>query len=160
LKLLPARRFYGLNIARMLGDRYLKEADVGFTAEPFVSEGVALGPCDEALLVVASDGLWDVVAQERVAALAAKAAGEATRASAGAVPEHSRAEAGSSSGVARRSVATVVADELMQAALKLRSRDDISIMVLHVLPAAVATAAGTAGGPAPPPPRASASGSM
>ncbi|WIA34477.1 hypothetical protein OEZ86_012808 [Tetradesmus obliquus] len=28
-------RLYGLNIARMLGDRFLKEADVGFTAEPY-----------------------------------------------------------------------------------------------------------------------------
>eukprot|EP00775_Hariotina_reticulata_P002093 gene2093-2411_t len=55
-----SHRLYGLNIARMLGDRFLKEADVGFTAEPYVSEGVALNPEDEVLVVVASDGLWDV----------------------------------------------------------------------------------------------------
>ena len=201
---LVTHRLYGLNIARMLGDRYLKEQDVGFTAEPFVSEGLSLGPQDEALLVVASDGLWDVVSQERVAAIAAKAAagagssssssssttsgsqgfgsnaagggssgsggvlaaGGSCRKGSGAgdgaqVASSDAAAAAAGSGVAdlssdssgssaaaggvgsgqpRKSVAAVVAEDLMQAALRLHSRDDISIMVLHVLPAALADA--------------------
>jgi len=170
----------------MLGDRYLKEQDVGFTAEPYVSEGLGLDPQDEALLVVASDGLWDVVPQERVAALAAKAAAGAGAAggrescevpgqqgtaaagggscckqdggtcggAAGAAGTAAAAggEGGGVAGVGgsdssrgvqglqqpRCSVAAVVAEALMQAALRLHSKDDISIMVLHVLPAAAA----------------------
>jgi hypothetical protein len=173
----------------MLGDRFLKEQDVGFTAEPYVSEGLRVEPQEEALLVLASDGLWDVVSQERVAALAAKAAAAAAAAVA-AAGSSGRGEGGSGSGVQggggggheggvaappaaaaadddaagsggsigcdaanssgsssgntsrdgqlRRNVAAVVAEELMQAALRLHSKDDISIMVLHVLPAAVA----------------------
>jgi serine/threonine protein phosphatase PrpC len=166
----------------MLGDRYLKEQDVGFTAEPYVSEGLRLGPQDEALLVLASDGLWDVVAHERVAALAAKAAAAAAAAAGGSsvlgqgIQAHAAAAAAAPAAVAevnvqqphaaaagdagsaladgkqqqpqqqqgaagnqpRRNVAAAVADELMQAALRLHSKDDISILVLHVLPAAVA----------------------
>jgi serine/threonine protein phosphatase PrpC len=152
----------------MLGDRFLKEQDVGFIAKPYVSEGLRVEPQEEALLVMASDGLWDVVSQERVAALAAKAAAAAAAAAAGATSSSSgqgvehmhgdgfeRAAAatvacdggsgmgGSSSSSRvgnkpRKSVAAAVADELMQAALRLHSKDDISILVLHVLPAAVA----------------------
>jgi hypothetical protein len=171
-----ACRFWGLNIARMLGDRYLKEQDVGFTAEPYVSEGLRVEPQEEALLVLASDGLWDVVSQERVAALATKAAaaaaaaggtgsGEGVGGSGCGGQEGGGAAAAAADGVAgsggstgcdaasssssgnvrrdgqlRRNVAAVVAEELMQAALRLHSKDDISIMVLHVLPAAVAGA--------------------
>jgi serine/threonine protein phosphatase PrpC len=129
----PARLF-GLNIARMLGDRYLKEQDVGFTAQPFVGPGVALRPADDALLVLASDGLWDVVSQARAAALAVKAAGDAC--SSGAAQQATAAAGGGAAATAAGGgVAAAAADALMQAALKLRSRDDISIMVLHVRPA-------------------------
>lgn len=172
----------------MLGDRFLKEQDVGFTAEPYVSEGLRIDPQDEALLVVASDGLWDVVSPERVAALAAKAAaaaaGDVRAAGSVVTASGSLKAAGSSSGQGlvagsqlqedgsgaaggslsgdgsvssrrgggcvgsasgsggqgppRKTVAAAVADELMLAALRLHSKDDISIMVLNVLPAAVA----------------------
>ena len=184
-------RFWGLNIGRMLGDRFLKEQDVGFTAEPYVSEGLRLGPQDEALLVLATDGLWDVVSQERAAALAAKAAAAAAAAAgggggaaaaagvrdeggegsssrsnvggAGARDQQQREGGGGGAGghsqqqLQQQRVAGCVADALMQAALRLHSKDDISIMVLHVLPAAVADEKRVGGGAAG---EASASGSM
>jgi serine/threonine protein phosphatase PrpC len=143
----------------MLGDRFLKEADVGFTAEPYVSEGVALNPEDEVLVIMASDGLWDVVSQEKVATMAAKVAtaagtdGSCRSRETVAGPHHQQQQqqqemvaegcSSSSSSVVspgKRSVAAAVADALMHAALTLRSKDDISIMVLHVLPADAAAA--------------------
>ncbi|PNH09316.1 Protein phosphatase 2C 70 [Tetrabaena socialis] len=36
-------RLYGLNISRMLGDRFLKEEDLGFLAEPYVSPTAEVG---------------------------------------------------------------------------------------------------------------------
>lgn len=111
----------------MLGDRFLKEADVGFTAAPFLSARLSVAPNDEALLLLASDGLWDVVPAPRAAALAARAVAEVRSGSAGsAVPS------------AAAGVAAAAAEALMKAALALRSRDDISILVLHVLPVDVA----------------------
>eukprot|EP00878_Enallax_costatus_P012406 GHUV01012956.1.p1 GENE.GHUV01012956.1~~GHUV01012956.1.p1 ORF type:complete len:1522 (+),score=650.23 GHUV01012956.1:595-5160(+) len=157
-----SNRLYGLNIARMLGDRFLKEQDVGFIAEPYVSEGVVLGPQDEVLVLVASDGLWDVVSQERAAGMAGKIVAERSRAagatstgsaavdctdsSAGSTSSSDRAE-GSVQGASRgnSSVAAAVAEALMHAALSLRSKDDISIMVLHVQPAAMAGKRAAAG---------------
>ena len=31
-------RLFGLNISRMLGDRFLKDEDLGFIAEPHISD--------------------------------------------------------------------------------------------------------------------------
>ncbi|KAF8063774.1 AP-4 complex subunit sigma [Scenedesmus sp. PABB004] len=139
-------RLYGLNISRMLGDRFLKEADVGFSAEPHVSEALRLGPADEALLLAASDGLWDVVPPPRAAALAAKTAARAAAAAAAGAEAGAEAAGaaaapgGGGGGAAAAGVAAAVAEALMHAALGLRSKDDISILVLHVLPADVAAA--------------------
>lgn len=140
---------------------------MGFTAEPYVCAGRRVGPQEEVLLVVASDGLWDVVSQERVAALAAKAAAAAAAAAGsggggaglenevagGAQQEQQQPQQQPRSG---RSVAAAVAEELMQSALRLHSKDDISIMVLHLLPEAVADSRRQAG----PGRHASSSGSM
>ena len=53
-------RLYGLQISRVLGDRYLKQEDVGLIAEPSVSEVIEVGGNgDMDLLIVATDGLWD-----------------------------------------------------------------------------------------------------
>lgn len=57
-------RLYGLNLARALGDRFLKDEDLGLSAEPHVSDVVVLGGDREALIVIASDGLWDVMSAE------------------------------------------------------------------------------------------------
>ena len=53
-------RLYGMNLSRCLGDHFIKSADLGFTAVPSVSEVLRLAPNESGLLVVASDGLWDV----------------------------------------------------------------------------------------------------
>lgn len=57
-------RLYGLNVARCLGDHYLKE--FGFSAVPSVSEVVKLSPQESGLLVLASDGVWDVAEPSKV----------------------------------------------------------------------------------------------
>lgn len=59
-------RLYGLNLSRCLGDKYIKGADLGFTAVPAVSPVVKLGPQESGMLVMASDGLWDVAEHRRV----------------------------------------------------------------------------------------------
>ena len=59
-------RLYGLNLSRCLGDHFIKVHDLGFIAVPSVSEVVCLGPQDSGLVVIASDGLWDVAEPGRV----------------------------------------------------------------------------------------------
>ena len=59
-------RLYGLNLSRCLGDKFIKGADLGFTAVPSVSEVAKLAPHESGMLVVASDGLWDVAEPGRV----------------------------------------------------------------------------------------------
>lgn len=63
-------RLYGLNLARALGDRFLKDEDLGLSAEPHVSDVITLGDDQEALIVIASDGLWDVISADDAMALA------------------------------------------------------------------------------------------
>ncbi len=53
-------RLYGLNLSRCLGDKFLKDQDLGLSAVPHVSEVVCLEPGAAAVVVLASDGLWDV----------------------------------------------------------------------------------------------------
>ncbi|KAF6260046.1 hypothetical protein COO60DRAFT_1509061 [Scenedesmus sp. NREL 46B-D3] len=136
-----SNRLYGLNIARMLGDRFLKEADVGFIAEPYVSDGVVLGVQDEALLVVANGASCSGSGSSSRAGAADAVAGSISDSrTAGSTvgstcTEQQQAAPRGSGG----SVAAAVAEALMNAALNLRSKDDISIMVLHVLPAAAAS---------------------
>lgn len=47
--------------------RFLKAEDVGFSAEPAVSAPMAVAPNGCAAVVIASDGLWDVMSCERAA---------------------------------------------------------------------------------------------
>jgi serine/threonine protein phosphatase PrpC len=113
-------RLYGLNLSRMLGDRFLKEAGLGFTARPHVGARVALPPGGDAAVVVASDGLWDVVNGERAAHLVARAlAGDGGG-------REGQAGAGGT--------AAAAAEALMHHALQQRSRDDVSVMVLRIRP--------------------------
>ena len=103
------KRLYGLNISRLLGDKFLKDEDLGFIAEPHVSQVELLAPEHTGFIVVASDGLWDVLSEERAAGLILKS------------------WAASSAGT----TAEAVADMMLSQALNLRSQDDISIMVLY-----------------------------
>uniref|UniRef100_A0A7S3QNI9 PPM-type phosphatase domain-containing protein n=2 Tax=Dunaliella tertiolecta TaxID=3047 RepID=A0A7S3QNI9_DUNTE len=104
-------RLFGLNISRMLGDRFLKDEDLGFIAEPYISDMQEVAAGGRAFLILASDGLWDVVTEQRAASLVSKAAEEQ--------PSVSAAD---------------VADILLSQAITLRSKDDISILVVEVKP--------------------------
>jgi serine/threonine protein phosphatase PrpC len=53
-------RLYGLNLSRCLGDKFLKEQDMGLSAQPHVSPVMRLDPCASGIVLLASDGLWDV----------------------------------------------------------------------------------------------------
>ena len=62
-----ATRLYGLALSRALGDKYLKDQNVGLTAHPFVSEPIDVnGTTDNAVLTIASDGIWDVITPEEM----------------------------------------------------------------------------------------------
>lgn len=57
------KRLYGLQISRVMGDRFLKSEDVGLIAEPSVSNAVDVGgggPGRE-VVIIATDGLWDEI---------------------------------------------------------------------------------------------------
>lgn len=108
-------RLYGLNISRMLGDRFLKDEDLGFLADPHVSDVVTVAAGEEAYVVIASDGLWDVVPEEKAGKMLLLEAAKPV----------------ASPGMALSAAA--VADMLLGQALMLRSKDDITVAVLHVL---------------------------
>ena len=67
----PAAGRQGTSTCRLLaatlaafGCRFLKDEDLGLSAQPHISPVVRLGHCDSALVLMASDGLWDVVDAE------------------------------------------------------------------------------------------------
>ena len=62
-----ATRLYGLALSRALGDKFLKDQNVGLIAHPFVSEPIDVnGTTDNAVLTIASDGIWDVITPEEM----------------------------------------------------------------------------------------------
>jgi len=62
-----ATRLYGLALSRALGDKFLKDQNVGLIAHPFVSEVVRVDlKSQDFVLTIASDGLWDVFTPEEV----------------------------------------------------------------------------------------------
>lgn len=105
----PRSRLYGLNIARMLGDKFLKTEDVGFTATPYVSMPIHIPAGHAALLVIASDGLWDVATFDRAVAIVSKAVADDAAASPAAI-----------------------ADVLVSHAMRNRSRDDITVVAVKL----------------------------
>ncbi|ONK78018.1 uncharacterized protein A4U43_C02F13340 [Asparagus officinalis] len=63
-------RVGGINLGRMLGDKFLKEQDSRFSAEPYVSQAVHVSKsCREAFALLASDGLWDVISIKKAVQL-------------------------------------------------------------------------------------------
>ncbi|KAK8952293.1 Protein phosphatase 2C 70 [Platanthera zijinensis] len=62
-------RLCGLNLGRMLGDKFLKEQDVRFSAEPYLSEIIHITMGSTAFGLIASDGLWDVISTKQAAQL-------------------------------------------------------------------------------------------
>ncbi|KAJ0238612.1 Protein phosphatase 2C 70 [Hirschfeldia incana] len=63
-------RIHGINLARMLGDKFLKEQDGRFSAEPYISEPLRIDQSNkDVFAVLASDGLWDVVSPKKTVQL-------------------------------------------------------------------------------------------
>eukprot|EP01119_Soliformovum_irregulare_P014089 TRINITY_DN3817_c0_g1_i1.p1 TRINITY_DN3817_c0_g1~~TRINITY_DN3817_c0_g1_i1.p1 ORF type:complete len:463 (-),score=98.73 TRINITY_DN3817_c0_g1_i1:212-1600(-) len=60
-------RINGMAVSRSLGDRFLK-TDSGIIATPYISELIELQPTDS-FMIIASDGLWDVLSGKRAVEL-------------------------------------------------------------------------------------------
>lgn len=58
-------RLCGLNLARMLGDKFLKQQDARFSAEPYISPVVHIDQASKAFALLASDGFWDVISAKK-----------------------------------------------------------------------------------------------
>ncbi|BFG15338.1 hypothetical protein CerSpe_016120 [Prunus speciosa] len=58
-------RLCGLNLARMLGDKFLKQQDSRFSSEPYISQVVQINQASKAFALMASDGLWDVISVKK-----------------------------------------------------------------------------------------------
>lgn len=54
-------RLCGLNLARMLGDKFLKQQDARFSSEPYISQAVYINQSSRSFALLASDGFWDVI---------------------------------------------------------------------------------------------------
>ncbi|KAG5236526.1 Kinase associated protein [Salix suchowensis] len=66
-------RLHGLNLARMLGDKFLKQQEPRFSSEPYVSEAVHVKQASSAFALLASDGFWDVISAKKAVQLAVQA---------------------------------------------------------------------------------------
>ncbi|XP_077218292.1 kinase associated protein phosphatase isoform X2 [Tasmannia lanceolata] len=103
-------RLCGLNIARMLGDKFLKEQDPRFTSEPYVSQVVHIPKASKAFALLASDGLWDVIGIKRAVQLVLQAR--------------------ENYNVDKENSAESVANFLLSEARTLRTKDNTSIIFL------------------------------
>ncbi|CAN1310600.1 Protein phosphatase 2C 70 [Linum perenne] len=66
-------RLCGLNLARMLGDKFLKQQDARFSSEPYVSPVVHIDRSSSCFAVLASDGFWDVISVKKAVHLVQQA---------------------------------------------------------------------------------------
>ncbi|PKA59312.1 Protein phosphatase 2C 70 [Apostasia shenzhenica] len=66
-------RLSGLNLGRMLGDKFLKELDKRFSAEPYVSQVARITDSCSCFGLIASDGLWDVISHKQAVQLVLQA---------------------------------------------------------------------------------------
>lgn len=106
-------RLCGMNIARVLGDKFLKEQDVRFSAEPYISEVLQIKIKSKALAMMASDGLWDVLSPRRALQLALE------------VREGQHSDEESDVPCAQR-----VANLILREARTLRTKDNTTVIVL------------------------------
>ena len=74
-----ATRVSGMAVSRAWGDHFMKEQESGLVGDPYVSDVIELQH-EDSVLVVASDGLWDVVSFERATDVALQFYGDAPRA--------------------------------------------------------------------------------
>ncbi|KAK9137249.1 hypothetical protein Sjap_007843 [Stephania japonica] len=103
-------RLCGLALARMLGDKFLKEQDARFSSEPFISQVVRIDKESKAFALLASDGLWDVLSVKKAVQLILQ-----TR-------EKCATEEGNS--------AEKIANIILSEARNLRTKDNTSIIYL------------------------------
>jgi len=106
-------RLCGMNIARVLGDKFLKEQDVRFSAEPYISEVLQIKIKSKGLAMMASDGLWDVLSPRRALQLALE------------VREGQHSDEGSDVPCAQR-----IANLIVREARTLRTKDNTTVIVL------------------------------
>ncbi|ONM52407.1 kinase associated protein phosphatase1 [Zea mays] len=102
-------RLSGLNLARMFGDKFLKEQDPRFSSEPYVSQAVRITKACTAFAVIASDGLWDVISTKRAVQLV--------------VEGKERRSSGDATSAAAR-----VASRVLDEARSLRTKDNTSVI--------------------------------
>ncbi|KAI5060566.1 hypothetical protein GOP47_0024986 [Adiantum capillus-veneris] len=108
-------RLCGMNIARVLGDKFLKEQEVRFSSTPFVSDVLQITQECKALAVMASDGLWDVLSQRRAVQLALEV----------------KEGQGNTDGVISKPVSVKsIAEMLINKARTLRTKDNTTVIVL------------------------------
>ncbi|GLU08842.1 hypothetical protein SLE2022_257270 [Rubroshorea leprosula] len=62
-------RLCGFNLARMLGDKFVKQQDSRFSSEPYISQAVHINKTSGAFALLASDGFWDVVSVKKAVQL-------------------------------------------------------------------------------------------
>ncbi|CAL1411402.1 unnamed protein product [Linum trigynum] len=105
-------RLCGLNLARMLGDKYLKQQDARFSSEPYISEVVHIDQSSSSgsFAVLASDGFWDVVSVKKAVQLVQQANEK----------EHAEGE----------NPAEKIANALLNEARALRTKDNTSVLFL------------------------------
>ncbi|AED92679.1 unnamed protein product [Arabidopsis thaliana] len=103
-------RLFGINLARMLGDKFPKQQDSRFSAEPYISEPLRIDQSSkDVFAVLASDGLWDVVSPKKAVQL---------------VLQMRDKERG------RESSAEKIANGLLNEARAMRTKDNTSIIYL------------------------------
>ncbi|CAD7702624.1 unnamed protein product, partial [Ostreobium quekettii] len=108
-------RMYMLNLARAMGDSTFKDMDIGLIAEPYVSQLHYFTSFQKAIVVMASDGLWDAVSETEVVPSVMRMAGR--------------------SRVGMRDVA----HNLLKAAIERGASDDVTVCVVRFWPAASAS---------------------
>jgi len=64
-------RINGLAVSRALGDHFIKNMKEGIVGEPFISQPYHLDE-EDSLVVLASDGLWDVISGKAAMSIAQK----------------------------------------------------------------------------------------
>ncbi|XWS54014.1 hypothetical protein CRYUN_Cryun10bG0051500 [Craigia yunnanensis] len=103
-------RLCGLNLSRMLGDKFVKQQDSRFSSEPYISQVVQINQTSGAFALLASDGFWDVVSVKKALQLVAQ-----TRERRSTVKEN---------------LAEKIANVLLNEAITLRTKDNTSIIFL------------------------------
>ena len=117
-----ATRARGSGLTRTLGDGFLKREEPGLVAEPHVSRAVDVRGDGADVLVLASDGLWDVANAEEATEAAERAGGGAR--GRGGKSENENDDGGV--------VPSAAALALVELARKRRSRDDTVVVVVRV----------------------------